>query len=282
MLRMVSNEELSRQAILVPYVESLVARVFGRGSLSGVAATLLEVAPTMPAPGWIVLTDAAGMGVALCPRDVVPGRTPLRSRIEYARYAARVAALFESGPARLTIASIDQASCPEDWRVYQVQVGGDEAVCAVSYPPPPIGSDFTPLQRSPRRVRLSLRGWCSFPEEGDRGVSVEHDAIRVRVEKIEQLYELRIGKEGTMIVTPVEDKERAESIDSLGVRLDLGEIEIGLEELVALRAGSSIELASEVPLRCFLRIGVTTLAAGEITIHGDKLLIRVTEALSDE
>jgi len=85
-----------------------------------------------------------------------------------------------------------------------------------------------------------------------------------------------------MIVTPVEDKERAESIDSLGVRLDLGEIEIGIEELLALRAGSSIELTSEAPLRCFLRIGATTLAAGEIAIQGDKLSIRVTESLSDE
>jgi len=62
MLRIVSNEELARQAILVPYVESLVARVFGRGSLSGVEATLLEFAPIVPAPGWIILTDEAGVG----------------------------------------------------------------------------------------------------------------------------------------------------------------------------------------------------------------------------
>jgi len=220
--------------------------------------------------------------VAICPRDVVPGRTPLRSRIEYARYAARVAALFASGPARLTIASIDQTRCPEDWRVYQVRVGDDEALCAISYPLPPQGSDFALPRRSPRHVRLRLRGWCSFPERREPEISVEYDAISVRVQDQEHLYELRVGEEDSMIVTPVEDKERAESIDSLRVRLDLGEIEIGLEELLALRAGSSIELASEAPLRCFLRIGATTLAAGEIAIQGDKLSIRVTESLSED
>lgn len=282
MPRIVSNEELSRQAIVVPYVENFVARLVGVESLSRVEATPLEFAPSLAAPGWIIAVDEAGNGVAVCPRDVVPGRTPLRCRIEYARYAARVVTLFETGGARLTIRALDQERCPEEWRVYRARVGDDEAFCAVSYPPPPMGSNVEPLRREPRRARLRLWGWCVSSDGGKGEPLGEYDAIQARLQDQEQVYELRVGGEGTMIVRAVEHEKRVDSPHALGVRLDLGEVELGLEELLALRAGSAIEIAAEGPLRCFLRVGGTTLAAGELAVCGEKLSIRVTEALSAE
>jgi flagellar motor switch/type III secretory pathway protein FliN len=106
--------------------------------------------------------------------------------------------------------------------------------------------------------------------------------LQIQIEDYEGRYHLQVGEEGNMIVTKAEAEAVEEATNSLGVRLDLGEIEIELGELLSLRAGSSIELATEGPLRCFLRIGATTLASGEIVLNGDKLDVRVTEVLNGE
>ena len=282
MLQIRSREHLARQADLVPYVENLASRMLGGGSAPRVEATRLERSPTISSPGWVVLVDHTGRGVGICTREVAQGQTALRRRVDYARCAAQLATLFSARESAFRVRALDQETCPSEWSAYRVSVGNDELWCAVSYPPPELQPESAPRPAVPRHVRLRMRGWCEPQGDGLDGVLGECQKIHVQIEDQRGRYELRVTQGGAMIVTKVEDEQVSATSDSLGVRLDLGEIEIALDELLTLRAGSSIELATEGPLRCFLRVGATTLAAGEIAVSGETLTIRVTEMIHAE
>ena len=282
MLQIRSRENLARQAALVSYVENLALRLLGGGSTPRVEATLLDRSPTISTPGWIVLEDTTGHGVGVCPRDVAQGRTTLRRTIDYARCAAQVATLFPSHESAFRVRALDQETCPQEWAAYRVSVGNNELWCAVSYPPPALRSEIKPRPLVSRHVRLRMRGWCAPRGEGLDDALGHYQRIHVEIEGQRERYELKVGEERSMIVAMTEDEQASANSDSLGVRLDLGEIDIALDELLALRSGSSIELATEGPLRCFLRIGATTLAAGEIAVSGEQLTVRVNEIIHAE
>jgi flagellar motor switch protein FliM len=127
-----------------------------------------------------------------------------------------------------------------------------------------------------------MRGWCAPQGEGNDGVLGQFRAISLEIGTQIGRYELRVTEEGAMIVTKMEDEQASANAGPLGVRLDLGEIEISLDELLTLRAGSSIELVTDGPVRCFLRVGATTFAAGEIVVSGEYLTVRVTEIVHGE
>jgi len=75
------------------------------------------------------------------------------------------------------------------------------------------------------------------------------------------------------------ERERSGMAGAL-IRLDLGEIELSLEEIVALRSGTAIELKADMPLRCFMRVGSTTLAQGELRTEERGLVLVVKEVMS--
>jgi flagellar motor switch/type III secretory pathway protein FliN len=64
-----------------------------------------------------------------------------------------------------------------------------------------------------------------------------------------------------------------------GVRIDLGEVEISLADIIGIRSGSVIRLGPGAPHRCFLRIGSSTLAEGEVLPEGDALAVTITRVL---
>jgi flagellar motor switch/type III secretory pathway protein FliN len=65
--------------------------------------------------------------------------------------------------------------------------------------------------------------------------------------------------------------------DSVFVQINLGDIELSLKELAALRSGSRIEIDTQMPIQCALRIGSTTLASGEISRIDDKVSVKIME-----
>jgi flagellar motor switch/type III secretory pathway protein FliN len=79
----------------------------------------------------------------------------------------------------------------------------------------------------------------------------------------------------------MQKEELAGQIDDLGVRvaIEIGEVELSLGELAGLRAGSRVELSAELPLRCYLKVGVTTIAVGELEQVDDGLQILVREVI---
>ena len=282
MLWIANREELARQSILVPYVESVAVRVFGSDSATRVRTTRLDRAPVVPPPGWIVCSDGQQMGVGLYPRVVARGSTPLRRRIEYVHCAVRLATVLGSKDGSLAVRTLGHASCPEHWSAYRIAVEGAEMLCAVSYPPPPIGREHSAVPGRAPVVRLRVRGWCAVTAENNRGVLGHYDFIRLQIEEGSGTYEIRVKGDRSMIVTKVEAERIAEPNEMLAVRLDLGEIELRLEEFLSLRSGSAIELTAEGPLKCFLRIGATTLVAGEMAVSDAKIVLRVTDVLSED
>jgi flagellar motor switch/type III secretory pathway protein FliN len=64
------------------------------------------------------------------------------------------------------------------------------------------------------------------------------------------------------------------------LRLDIGEIQLSLAELLALRNGSEILLHSQLPIKCFMRVGTTTVAEGELDVVESGVRLTVREVLS--
>ncbi len=60
-----------------------------------------------------------------------------------------------------------------------------------------------------------------------------------------------------------------------GVRLDLGEIEVRLCDLVGLQPGVTINLGAVKLERCFIRLGSTTLAEGVFSSRGSDLVLTI-------
>jgi flagellar motor switch/type III secretory pathway protein FliN len=60
-----------------------------------------------------------------------------------------------------------------------------------------------------------------------------------------------------------------------GVRLDLGEIEVRLSDLVALRPGAVLDLGGASLERCYVRVGSTILAEGRFTTCEGKLTLTI-------
>jgi flagellar motor switch/type III secretory pathway protein FliN len=79
------------------------------------------------------------------------------------------------------------------------------------------------------------------------------------------------------VITMEESNQIEPKAESVLVQLNLGNIELSLRELVALRSGSRIEIDTQMPIQCALRIGATTLATGEIDRMDDKVSVRITE-----
>jgi flagellar motor switch/type III secretory pathway protein FliN len=77
-----------------------------------------------------------------------------------------------------------------------------------------------------------------------------------------------------------DDAEKREPVEgAIPVRLDLGSLELTLEEIAALRAGHRLELDSQLPAACFLRIGSTVIAQGELESVAEGLVVRVKKIL---
>ncbi len=64
-----------------------------------------------------------------------------------------------------------------------------------------------------------------------------------------------------------------------GVRLDLGEIEVRLSDLVSLRPGIVVNLGEVSLERCYLRLGATILAEGRFSSKEGELLLRIDSVL---
>jgi flagellar motor switch/type III secretory pathway protein FliN len=57
--------------------------------------------------------------------------------------------------------------------------------------------------------------------------------------------------------------------------VDLGSLELTLEEIAALRAGHLLDLDSQLPAACFLRIGSTVIAEGVLDSAPAGLVIQL-------
>ena len=102
--------------------------------------------------------------------------------------------------------------------------------------------------------------------------------IRVTIPEFHIKSRLLFEKERGMAIEVVSVGEQEEQIVP-GVRIDLGEIEISLADIIGIRSGSVSRLGPGGPHRCFLRIGSSTLAEGEVLTEGDALRVTITRVI---
>jgi flagellar motor switch/type III secretory pathway protein FliN len=276
MLRLNNREELLRAAQLVPLIEEMALCV---SSGDAVEAIIRADSALGRLPGWIVYADDHNGGIALHPYEVSPAATLLRRCITFASHAQKVVRCFGGGQGRFPLYLCEEEVCPAEWHIFKVTLKHGDFLCAVSFPAPELVFGGVQQVQPHRKVPIALQAQVEWVGGISIGASQVFDSIFAGCIDQEIFGYLRISEERIMTFSSLRAEQQQERTGNgeVRVRLDLGDIELSLPEVAALRVGSELELEVELPLRCYLRIGSTTLAVGEIVRAETGLRITLTE-----
>jgi flagellar motor switch/type III secretory pathway protein FliN len=279
MLALRNQHELAEHALLVPLIEQIALCVT---SGSGVRALeRLEDPAVRDLPGWVVFSDAAELGIGINLLGFVPDKTPLRRRLNSVHQARKVVECFSGASAPFPLYLQEDSLCPDDWRVFRASTRAGSFLCAASFPIPELAFQGIHVARSLPWVRVPLVAEVAWSGEIAAGAS--HILSDVRVVNSEQRISGRLflSEEGIMAIetSAVEQEIVRESACDVIMRVDLGEVQLPLEQLSALRAGSVVELDVKPPVTCFLRVGGTTLAQGELVVDEAGLRLTIKEVI---
>ena len=268
-----NRNELALERRLAPHIEVCTGLLIEGGKATKVSRQSLEVAPK---EDWLVLKDSQGTGFAVCGCLAYGQMTAIQkhiSRVSTLRAISRVCR--SSGEQRLELR--DELHPPREWAFFQVMVAQGAVWCAISVDPPLLPIVVEETQSGPfTRARVLGSFSCEvFPGVGESMVIQE---IRVTIPEFHIKSRLLFEKERGMAIEVVSLGEQEEQIVP-GVRIDLGEIEISLADIIGIRSGSVIRLGPGGPHRCFLRIGSSTLAEGEVLTEGDALRVTITRVI---
>jgi flagellar motor switch/type III secretory pathway protein FliN len=126
-------------------------------------------------------------------------------------------------------------------------------------------------------VRLRIFGAVKGVDNVDVGARIECTALDVWMPEVGiRAHGICRGEEMTI---EVDESGIVEDQHIPGVRLDLGEIEMRLSDLVGLRAGAVLNLGDVVLERCFIRLGATVLAEGRFATSEGKLMLTIDSVL---
>jgi flagellar motor switch/type III secretory pathway protein FliN len=274
MLALRNQRELAEDAELVPLIEQLALCVT---SGSGVRALeRIEDSAVKDMLGWVVFSDSEGRGIGINLSGFVPDKTPLRRRLNVVHQARKLVECFTSDAAPFPLYLQEDPLCPEDWRVFRASVRAGSFLCAASFPTTELSFQGIHVARSLPWVRVPLAAELAWSGEIVRGASQLVGHVRVVNDEQRICGRLFLSEEGSMAIeTSVAEQESVQqrAYDVI-VRIDLGEVQLSLEQLSALRSGSVIELDAKPPVSCFLRVGGTTLAQGELIV--DEVGLRLT------
>ena len=261
-----NREALRAEQTLLPFAR-YISRVL---SSSGVIREIsLETRP--PKDGWIVFQGEGERGFGVRCDDRQAPLSPLQRSLDRVRCAQAIVRGF-GGPRAFPFTLSLRAEPPESWRVCKVVGVVSTVWCSSSFPalePPARTVDevWNPV------VRVNLRGFLA-------DVSAIAPGERVIVEGLfVELPDLGIvgrcyWRGGDMTIEVAEDESALERRVP-GVRLDLGEIEVRLSDLVGLRPGAVLNLGSANLERCYVRLGSTILAEGRIISNEGQVTLTI-------
>ena len=166
---------------------------------------------------------------------------------------------------------------PSEWAFFKVSTAQGVVWCALSEEPPRElpsvrGSESVPT------VRVRVLGEMSSEIPPAVRGKVLLSALMVRIPEFFIDGRLIVRREESMAIE-VLSTEGARSEVLPAVRVDLGELEISLADVLSLRVGSVIRLGPMEDLKCLLRIGSSTLAEGELRDSDDGRVIEITRVL---
>lgn len=268
-----NRAELQRSSASIPLVHHL-SRVL---SWSRVVNQISEVPlDRSPRTGWMVFRASDDSGFAIQHGDLIRGRSAIQRTLEWVRGAEAVVKSFGGVGAFPLELSLEEYP-PHDWKFMRIDALVGEVWFATSALPTPVkvrmegaGCDWrvrckveslVPLSDTvgPESVLRCEGAQVIFPEVGVYGriMCSKEGEVSVEVEAVNQTYEQQVP----------------------GVRLDLGEIEVRLSDLVSLRPGAVVNLGEVSLERCYLRLGATILAEGRFSSKEGELLLRIDSVL---
>jgi len=217
---------------------------------------------------WMVFHGEGSSGFGAC---IIGASSALQREREFVQGAAALVRGFggkERFPFRL---SLDRR-CPNGWRAQSLMTQRGALLFACEGELLSVESDGV---REVGEQRVRLRAVCSAnadPRELRRAARVPLREPRLFIPELGFHGVIIVRKEGEM---SVEVEQRVEERALPGVRIDLGELEIRLCDLAALRPGMVINLGVAEIERCFIRVGSTVLAEGRIQSSGGEVRLSI-------
>jgi hypothetical protein len=268
----ISNIEALREYAAL----SVSARTIARSVMPNVQDSALVSVDSDRAPkaGWSVLRDTNGNGIAIHVGQIVPSDTPLAGIVARLRSAQAVSRFLEEPELRGFVMVEDDVLSPE-WRSMAVHVGG--AILWVGL----VGnwailSKVEEPSHGKRPVRITLLG--HLDEQVPLRPDSEVDFSEFRLEFADRGLNARIVTvQGGSMKVRIDEEPDQEFAWAPSVRLELGELEMKFEDLLALQPGNMIEVEVPRPIRAYLRVGQSQLAVGEIEIRETGVVVTVVE-----
>lgn len=220
---------------------------------------------------WIVFRGDADQGFGVKMDNATSSASPLQRTLEHLRTIHTIVQSLggaRSFPFELSL----ENSPPVQWRIAKVDglLGG--LWCAASVPVTALPVRCVESPRDPR-VRVRMFGGVKGIETVEMGVSVVCAELDVWMPEI-GIRAHGLCRGGVMTIE-VDESGAIEEQQIPGVRLDLGEIEMKLSDLVGLRPGAVLNLGEVVLERCFIRLGATVLAEGRFATSEGKLMLTI-------
>jgi hypothetical protein len=279
MLHLSNREELVRAAQSLPIIEKVALCI---SSGSGIKDISEIDRPERELDGWIVYVDEQQRGIAVYLGEMLPSDTPLRRRLNYVTHAQKLARCFGSHEGTFHLQLCETSVCPPDWQVYRVSLRAGALLCASSPMKPELVFHGIHLAHVDPKVVLSLQAYAKWNERISIGAWQDYTSLALVCDDQSIRGCVTFFGEGEMLVDTscVQVDADQSSGSSVHVRIDLGEVQLSIEEVATLRAGTKLEVAADFPLRCYLRIGSATLAVGEISRVDGGLRISLKEIIS--
>lgn len=269
-----NKHEITENAALIPLIEQIALC-----ASSGTPIRRISAEPKVSAPreGWIVFQNRESQGFGINLTECAPSATHLRRRLLQVTQAQKLARCF-GGTEALPLFWTTADDCPDAWRVFRAEARMGSFLCATSFPPPAVAFQGIHVRRSVPKVSFRLVAHVSTASKLESGTSIVVPSLCVEFIGQKLWGKLSISEGGIMRVEHAESPEiPSESDDRVVIRIDVGEIEVSLDQFMAIRAGGVIELETTTPTRCFMRVGNTTLAEGELSVEEGGISIKVTD-----
>jgi hypothetical protein len=273
MLKLRDNDALQEYVALAPITEQVMLQVVG-ALPDSIARDITDDARAMP--GWSVFKDDAGRGLALNLHYKNNVLTPLQRRFNLFQQTLVVAGAVKALRIGEDLHLCDCEDLPPDWVLFRLDMDKKVIWCAVSRTPPRLSLDESRSSIQDAMVTLPLTAECGWHGAAMVGESQVINILSVALGQGDVTGVLYRGVGGgmTIRVEELDNSERKVGDEFLPVRIDLGEVRLSLEQLVAVRRGMQLSLDTELPLRCYMRVGATTLA--EAILEPDSTGMRLT------
>ena len=163
---------------------------------------------------------------------------------------------------------------PAQWSCIELVTSFGSVLCMGVFSPTLLyRKRISSLTSATRRVRVRLVGHGELATNPIVGARVPLRELSLSIPELGIGIQLFV--EEKLMVEVDGETQREHTSGAIPVRIDLGSLELSLEEIAALREGHRLELDAQLPTACFLRIGHLVIAEASLEQSDAGLVVRV-------